>query len=116
MALWLTQLRLSWTCEADQMFVLVTPMRIKGIPLTAQERRSYPPIKGYVMVTAEISSELGRSANVAWIHSSSPNQPPALPKLLDAALSGMSHTGFVLTGIEHLDGCAYAQSWWCREA
>jgi len=27
----------------------------------------------------------------------------------------MAVTGFVLSGIEYIDGCAYAQSWWCRE-
>ncbi|MFJ2320053.1 hypothetical protein [Pseudomonas sp. NPDC087817] len=37
-----------------------------------------------------------------------------LPKLLDAKLAGIAVTGFVLSGIEFIDGCAYAQSWWCR--
>lgn len=97
------------------MFVLITPMRIRGIALTPEERRRYTPIKGYVMVKAEQHSELGRSSNVAWIHSSSPSELEILPRLLDATLSGMSQTGFVLTGIEYIEGCAYAQSWWCRD-
>ena len=34
--------------------------------------------------------------------------------LLDAILAGMAVTGFVLSGIEYIDGCAYALSWWGR--
>lgn len=97
------------------MFVLITPMRVRGVPLTPEERRRYTPIKGYVMVQAELNNELGRSSNVAFIHSNSPSESDPLPKLLDASLSSMSLTGFVLAGIEYIDGCAYAQSWWCRE-
>lgn len=44
-----------------------------------------------------------------------PLDPDPLPPLLDATLAGMAVTGFVLSGIEYIDGCAYAQSWWCRE-
>jgi len=97
------------------MYVQVTPMRIRGVPLSPKERRNLPPIKGYVMVTAQQNEELGRAANVAWIHTNSPGELEPLPRLLDATLSGMSQTGFVLTGIECVDGCSYAQSWWCRD-
>ena len=96
------------------MHMLVTPMRHRGIALTPQERRRYPPIRGNVMVNSENSSELGRSANVARIDVGMPNDPDPLPRLLDATLAGMAVTGFVLSGIEYIDGCAYAQSWWCR--
>lgn len=66
------------------------------------------------MVNSENSGELGRSANVARIEVGMPNDPDPLPRLLDATLAGMAVTGFVLSGIEIIDGCAYAQSWWCR--
>jgi hypothetical protein len=68
------------------------------------------------MVNSENSVELGRSANVAGVLVGMPLEPDPLPKLLDAALAGMSVTGFVLSGIEYIDNCAYAQSWWCRLA
>ena len=96
------------------MHLLVTPMRRQGIALTVQERRRYPPIRGNVMVNSENNVELGRSANVARVEVGMPLEPDPLPRLLDATLAGMAVTGFVLSGIEYIDGCAYAQSWWCR--
>ncbi|WP_242525539.1 hypothetical protein [Pseudomonas fluorescens] len=96
------------------MHMLVTPMRRQGVALTPKERRSYPAIKGNVMVNSENNSELGRSANVARVDVGMPLDPDPLPRLLDATLAGMAVTGFVLSGIEYIDGCAYAQSWWCR--
>lgn len=97
------------------MHMFVTPMRRQGIALTPQQRRAYPAIRGNVMVNSENSAELGRSANVAHIDVGMPLEPSPLPPLLDATLSGMAVTGFVLSGIEYIGGCAYAQSWWCRE-
>ncbi|WP_225926950.1 MULTISPECIES: hypothetical protein [Pseudomonas] len=96
------------------MHMLVTPMRCKGVPLSPQERRRYAPITGDVRVNAQVCTELGRSSNVAILHKGMPLEPNPLPNLLDATLSGMAPTGFVLSGIEYIDGCAYAQSWWCR--
>lgn len=96
------------------MHMLVTPMRRQGLALTPQERRRYPAIRGNVMVNSEANNELGRSANVARIEVGLPNDPDPLPRLLDATLAGMAVTGFVLSGIEYIDGFAYAQSWWCR--
>lgn len=96
------------------MHMLVTPMRHRGIALTPLERRRYQAIRGNVMVNAETSSELARSANVARVCVGMPLDPDPLPQLLDASLSGMAHNGFVLSGIEYIDGCAYAQAWWCR--
>lgn len=97
------------------MHMLVTPMRRQGVAMTPQERRRYPAIEGNVLVNSENNIELGRSANVARVDVGMPLDPDPLPRLLDATLSGMAVTGFVLSGIEYIDGCAYAQSWWCRE-
>lgn len=97
------------------MHMLVNPMRRQGVALTPKERRHYQAIKGNVMVNSENSIELGRSANVARVEVGMPLDPDPLPKLLDATLAGMAVTGFVLSGIEYIDGCAYSQSWWCRE-
>lgn len=68
------------------------------------------------MVNSENSSEFGRSANVARLEVGMPLEPDPLPRLLDATLAGMAVTGFVLSGVEFVDGRAYAQSWWCRLA
>lgn len=97
------------------MRLLVTPMRLRGVPLTARERRNYPAPRVNVMVSSHISAELGRATNLARAEVGMPLEPDALPPLLDATLAGMAVTGFVLSGIEYIDGCAYAQSWWCRE-
>ncbi|WP_339477393.1 hypothetical protein [Pseudomonas fluorescens] len=96
------------------MHVLVTPMRLRGVALDAKERRRYPAIRGNVMVNSIVCHELGRAANVARVEVGMPLDPDPLPPLLDAKLAGMAVTGFVLSGIEYIDGCAYAQSWWCR--
>lgn len=97
------------------MHVLVTPMRLRGVALEPQERRRYQAIRGNVMVNATHCHELGRAANVARVEVGMPLDPDPLPPLLDATLAGMAVTGFVLSGIEYVDGCAYAQSWWCRQ-
>lgn len=96
------------------MHVLVTPMRLRGVALDAKARRRYPAIRGNVMLNSTVSQELGRAANVARVEVGMPLDPDPLPQLLDATLAGMAVTGFVLSGIEYIDGCAYAQSWWCR--
>lgn len=96
------------------MHVLVTPMRRFGVALEPQERRRYPAIKGNVFVNSAVSSDLGRSTKVARVDVGMPLDPDPLPQLLDATLARMAHTGFVLSGIEYINGCAYAQSWWCR--
>ncbi|NNA09211.1 hypothetical protein HBN65_20800 [Pseudomonas lundensis] len=95
------------------MHMLITPMRRQGVALTPQERHRYQAIKGNVMVNSVNSVELGRSANMARVEVGMPLDPDPLPPLLDATLAGMAVTGFVLSGIEYIDGCAYAQSWWC---
>lgn len=89
-------------------------MRSRGIALDAKARRRYPPIKGNVMVNSSVCKELGRATNVARVDVGMPLDPDPLPPLLDATLAGMAVTGFVLSGIEYIEGCAYAQSWWCR--
>lgn len=96
------------------MHVLVTPMRRRGVALDPKERRRYPAIRGNVMVNSTNCHELGRAANVARVEVGMPLDPDPLPPLLDATLAGMAVTGFVLSGIEFIDGCAFAQSWWCR--
>lgn len=96
------------------MQMLVTPMRQKGIALSPDDRRRYRAIRGDIQVRSETDTELGRSTTVARLLGVMPLDPEHLPQLRDATLSGMAPTGFVLSGIEYVDNCAYAQSWWCR--
>ncbi|POD67198.1 MULTISPECIES: hypothetical protein [Pseudomonas syringae group] len=98
------------------MNVLVVPMRNKGVALVHGERSRYKPIKGNVVMRAQHCDHLGRHANIAWLETGMPREPKPLPDLLDVTLATMAHNGFVLSGIEYIDGCAYAQSWWCRHA
>jgi hypothetical protein len=57
------------------------------------------------MVNSSVGKELGRAANVARIDVGMPLDPDPLPPLLDATLAGMAVMGFVLSGIEYIDGC-----------
>jgi hypothetical protein len=91
-----------------------SPLCAFGVALDPKERRRYPAIRGNVMVNSAVSQELGRATNIARVEVGMPLDPDPLPHLLDATLAGMAVTGFVLSGIEYIDGCAYAQSWWCR--
>lgn len=61
---------------------------------------------------------MGRATNLAEVLTGTGMQDQPLPPLHDARLSGMATLGFVLSGFEGIDGCgcAYAQSWWCRQS
>ncbi|WJR28867.1 hypothetical protein [Pseudomonas mosselii] len=96
------------------MRMLITPMRRRGLELTKAERREYRAVKGDVFVQCVQDTQLGRATNLAEVKPDLPMQPAPLPPLFDAKLSGMATLGFVLSGFEVIDGCAYAQSWWCR--
>lgn len=96
------------------MNVMVTPMRRMGLALSPQERLSAKATEGNVVVNSELCTELGRLAIVARLVTRVSKEPQPLPVLLDATLSRMAASAFVLSGIELIDGRAYAQSWWCR--
>jgi hypothetical protein len=97
------------------MQMLVTPMRREGVALTPEERGHYNAIRGNVRVGPEQRVELGRSTTVARLFDGLNRKTEGLPQLLDATLVGMAESGFVLSGIEFINGRAYAQSWWCRD-
>lgn len=67
------------------------------------------------MVYSALSQELGRATNIARVVVGMPLDPDPIPPLMDATLTEMAVTGFVPSGIEYIDGCAYAQFWWCCE-
>jgi hypothetical protein len=67
-----------------------------------------------MIIAQEKSSVLNRYSNIARFQTSGVNDPQPLPPLHDAALSWMGPNGFVISGVEFIDGVAFAQSWWCR--
>lgn len=96
------------------MQVLVVPMRRKGVALEPRERDRFEAVLGNLIVRSVHCDHFGRHANFAWLDAGMPKETQRLPELLDVTLATMAHNGFVLSGIEYIDGCAYAQSWWCR--
>ncbi len=53
---------------------------------------------------------LSRKANVARVRPALPLDPDPINPLLDTTLASMSTGGFVLSGVEDIDGCLSAQS------
>jgi hypothetical protein len=91
-------------------------MRNRGKALDHADVQRAPRVRGDMVVVQEKSSALNRYTNIARFQSGLVGNPQPLPPLHDAALSWMGPLGFVLTGIEFVDGTAYSQSWWCRPA
>lgn len=73
-----------------------------------------PGVFGDLLVVQEKSAALNRYSNIARFQITTVSEPQPIPPLHDAVLSWMGPNGFVLSGIEFVDGIAYAQSWWCR--
>ncbi|WP_375738039.1 hypothetical protein [Pseudomonas boanensis] len=72
------------------------------------------PVVGDVLIAHRHCQEMGRSANVARLSVGLPQDQDPIPPLIDAQLLWMAPGGFVISGVELVDGVAYAQSWWCR--
>jgi hypothetical protein len=89
-------------------------MRRRGKALDQRDVQAAEPVHGDLIVGQQKSELLNRYANVASFHVSGAADPQPLPPLQDAVLSWMGPNGFVLSGVELVDGVAYAQSWWCR--
>ena len=96
------------------MHARVVPLRRRGVELTKEERREYQPHRGDVRVSCVQDRRLRRATTVAELHPMNKRDAAGLPTLYDVRLSGMATTEYVLSGFELIDGCAYAQSWWCR--
>lgn len=91
----------------------IVPMRARGKALPTTELRSAVPIRGDVLMHLEKETPLGRACTVASVLNTSPG-PDILPKLYDAQIHSMATLGATITGVEVIDGAAYAQSWWVR--
>lgn len=90
----------------------VKRMRVKGRPIEPQNLRRAPEIRGDVSIRHE-GCTLGRSAIVATLKGTMPMEAPQIPELIDATMHSMVPNAFVLSGIEIIEGTAYAQSWLC---
>ena len=95
------------------MHLLITPRRRFGVALSTKEVREFRPIKGDVQINEMDSTVLGRVTTEAFVMNTGPG-PDALPRLLDARVTGMGTLGLNISGIEQIDEAFYFQSWWCR--
>jgi len=98
------------------MLVVATRMRDRGRPRDKRAIEADAPARGDLGIAHVQSAEYGRTSKVASFHRAGAADPELLPPLHDVELSWMGPLGFVLTGIEFIDGSAYGQSWWCRPA
>lgn len=96
------------------MYFLITPLRERGRPRDKNELKRASPTAGDLRIEHQPCKEMGRPARVAFVNSATPDYEP-LPRLYDAEVHSMAPNGFVVTGIEIIDGVAYGQSWICRE-
>lgn len=95
------------------MHFLIVPMRVRGAPRSKKEINTAVPIRGDVHLCVDAFSPMGRPSSSASILKIHPGEP-LLPPLYEAVMTGMSTMGATFTGIEFIDGVAYAQSWWVR--
>jgi len=95
------------------MHLLITPRRHRGQTLTQRLPRDTTVIKGNLVIYNEVCESLHRHSNVARLMNID-SGAQLLPELYDATISAMATEGFTLSGIEVIDQCWFAQSWWCR--
>lgn len=93
------------------MHFLIVSMRVRGVPRSQKEIRAFNPIRRDVHLRLDEFAPLGRPSNSAHLHHTMSGKPP-LPPLYEAVMTGMSSMSVTFTGIEIIDGVAYAQSWW----
>ncbi len=97
------------------MRVLVIPMRHLGKARPKREIETAEPARGDLIVGEEKSDTFSRYSNIARFQLSGASDQQPLPPLHNAALSWLGPNGFVLTGIDLVDGVTYTQPWWRRE-
>ncbi len=94
---------------------LIVCRRERGVTIPTKELERIKPVIGTVMMIASQSEHFGRETREAYLFNHGPG-PDLLPRLMDAQVTGMSHNGMNISGVEEIDGVLYAQSWWCRYA
>lgn len=98
------------------MYFLITPMREKGVARDWKAIWQTVGIFADINIRNQMCEQLNQTSDIAEIRPAGmPLDAVPLPPLLDARISGMVTNAFTLSGLEEIDGCLYAQSWWCRE-
>ena len=98
------------------MYFIVTCMRVKGVARDWKAIRQTVGVRADINIRNQMCEQLNRTSDIAEIRPAGmPLDAVPLPPLLDARISGMATNAFTLSGLEEVDGCQYAQSWWCRE-
>jgi hypothetical protein len=98
------------------MYFLITRMREKGVARDWKDIRQTSGIRADINIRNQMCEQLNRTSEVAEVRPQGmPLDAVPIPPLLDARLSGMATNAFTLSGLEEIDGCLYAQSWWCRD-
>lgn len=94
---------------------VVTPLRRQGRALARRELGG-DAVRGDVTLQHRGECpELGRAAIVAMVRGDGTptTAPDALPRLYDAEIRTMGTNGLTISGLEFVNGVAYAQSWHC---
>jgi hypothetical protein len=94
------------------MIFLVVPLRSQGKAIDQKVVRTTTPIRGDLRIEVNHSEELGRQSRTATLWGPAPLDD--VRRLFDAEVNSMAPRGMVVTGVEFIEGAAYAQSWWCR--
>ncbi|WP_462383331.1 hypothetical protein [Pseudomonas sp. Marseille-QA0892] len=95
------------------MYFNIVPMRERGRPRDQKEIRLSKPIRADVQIRLETRTPLGRASTVAEVHVVPPYEIEPMV-LYDASVESMATNAGTITGVEIIDGVAYAQSWWVR--
>lgn len=91
------------------MRVRVLPMYRRGAAYTRRE--GTPPVLGDLRVTEQRDPRLGRAVTMARLVGDGAGEADVLPELRDMRLLWMREREMRLTGLEHVDDAAYAQTW-----
>ncbi|GLZ87034.1 hypothetical protein Pres01_30850 [Metapseudomonas resinovorans] len=88
-------------------------LRFKGKSIEDRKLRNVQPIRGDLYIRMANNSPMDRPSLIAETLKTT-GDTKTLPPLYDVQIHGMATLGMVITGIEIIDGVAYAQSWHCR--
>ena len=89
-------------------------MRERGRALEKGDILKAQSVKADISIQDRNVQTLGRTSRVAFVFLTGSTSVSPIPDLLDANVSWMSTNGFVISGLEEIDGSLHAQSWWCR--
>ena len=92
----------------------ITRMRERGRALEKGDILKAQSVKADISIQDRNVQTLGRTSRVAFVFLTGSTSVSPIPDLLDANVSWMSTNGFVISGLEEIDGSLHAQSWWCR--